>query len=70
MEPSLRPGSEVEAGQVVGWAGSSGTSHAYGDDAWAELHFELRRGGKPVGLGLSASEVAALYRDYLRREDK
>lgn len=68
VEPSLRPGSDVDAGQVLGWAGNSGTSHAYDRDAWAELHFELRRNGQPVGIGLPAQKVIALYRDYLRRE--
>lgn len=67
IESSLRPGSEVEAGQIIGWAGNSGTSHAFDQGRWAELHFELRRGGRPVGLGLPAPRVAALYRDYLRR---
>ena len=67
IEPSLRPGTEVEAGQIIGWAGSSGTSHTYEHGDWAELHFELRRSGKPVGLGFPGPKVAALYREYLRR---
>ena len=68
VEPSLRPGSDVDVGQVLGWAGNSGTSHAYDGGAWAELHFELRRNGQPVGIGLPAQKIVALYRDYLRRE--
>ena len=68
VEASLRPGSEVDAGQVLGWAGNSGTGHAYERGTWAELHFELRRNGVPVGMGLPPQKIVALYRDYLRRE--
>jgi murein DD-endopeptidase MepM/ murein hydrolase activator NlpD len=65
IDPALEPGVEVHRDQVIGWAGNSGTSHAYGQDGWGELHFELRINGEPVGIGMPAGEAAALYRRYL-----
>jgi len=65
IDPTLKPGTEVLRDQVIGWVGSSGTSHAYGDSRWGELHFELRINGEPLGVGVSPGEAAALYRRYL-----
>lgn len=65
IDSLLKPGSEVRRNQVIGWAGNSGTSHAYRNDGWGELHFELRINGRPVGIGLAAGDAAALYRQYL-----
>lgn len=65
IDSSLKPGTVVATGQTIGWAGSSGTSHAYTRDGWGELHFEVARDGEPVGVGLPAPEAAALYRHYL-----
>ena len=58
----LEPGSRVLKGEVIGTAGASGTSHAY-RGGWAEVHFEIRIDGHPLGLGRPAREAAALYRE-------
>jgi len=62
IREDFAPGMRVEAGEVIAAAGNTGTSHAYGGDGWAELHFEIRLDGEPLGLGLSPREAGALYR--------
>jgi hypothetical protein len=63
IRSDLRPGTRVVEGEVVGTSGSSGTSHGYLRDGWGEVHFELRRDGQPLGLGLPAVEAGELYRE-------
>jgi len=58
----LAAGTRVEAGEVIASAGNTGTSHAYANDGWAELHFEIRLDGVPIGQGLSPREAGAMYR--------
>lgn len=65
LRPGLKPGESVREGDLLGWTGASGTSHAYRRDAWAELHFEVRLDGQPLGHGLRAREMASLYRTIL-----
>ena len=68
VRPELRPGASVQLGEVIGESGSSGTSHAYRDDGWAEVHFEIRLNSEPLGLGLPPKKAGALYRLVLGLE--
>ena len=61
VHPDLFPGQAVEQGDIIGWTGSTGTSHLYASDDWSELHFELRLNGYPLGAGLSPIEAGRLY---------
>lgn len=63
VRADLKPGMRVHEGEVIGMSGASGTSHAYRPDGWGEVHFELRRDGQPLGLGLTPGEARGLYRD-------
>lgn len=63
IRADLKPGMRVHEGEVIGMSGASGTSHAYLHDGWGEVHFELRRDGQPLGLGLAPADAAQLYRD-------
>jgi murein DD-endopeptidase MepM/ murein hydrolase activator NlpD len=65
VRSGLKPGDRVERGDVIGVAGASGTSHAYGTGDWAELHFEVRVDGEPLGAGLEPTQAGALYRSLL-----
>lgn len=58
----LKPGQSVAEGELLGWAGASGTSHEHRDDGWGELHLEVRLNGQTIGDGLPAAQVATLYR--------
>jgi len=63
IRSDLEPGMTVRAGEVIGAAGASGTSHAYQADGWGEVHFELRIDGQPLGLGLHPADAGRLYRE-------
>lgn len=62
VRPDLKPGEEVADGELLGWAGASGTSHEHGGDGWGELHLEVRLNGRAVGTGLPPAQVVSLYR--------
>lgn len=66
IRSDLKPGARVREGEVIGTSGASGTSHAYRQDGWGEVHFELRIDGHPLGLGLPPEEARELYREALR----
>lgn len=71
VRQDLSPGDRVKQGEEIGVAGASGTSHDYHPGSWAELHFEIRLNGEPLGIGLKPTEAGALYRSLLsggRRE--
>ena len=55
-------GARVEAGQVVGYVGNSGTPSSIGNpSAEHHLHFEIRVGATFLAAGLSSEEVVRLY---------
>ncbi len=66
--PGIRPGVHVHRGHLIGEAGSSGTSHAYRDDGWGELHFEIHLNGVPLGAGRPPQVAGQMYRELLRGE--
>ena len=68
VRDGLAPGDSVEAGEVIGETGASGTSHAYAADGWGELHFEIHVDGAPLGLGLTPRAAGALYSAALQKE--
>jgi hypothetical protein len=49
IAPGIRPGREVEAGELIGWVGNSGNAAGTGP----HLHFELRR---PDGVAIDPLE--------------
>jgi murein DD-endopeptidase MepM/ murein hydrolase activator NlpD len=62
IPPEILPGSNVEAGQVIGFIGDSGTPEAITNPGFEiHLHFELRIGDSFLGAGLPPEEVRALY---------
>ena len=63
--PDLGPGLRVRKGDLIGVAGSSGTSHAYRADGWGELHFEIHLNGVPLGAGMPPQAAGQQYRDLL-----
>lgn len=59
---NIRPGVEVQAGDVVAYVGDSGTPESLtAPGAEDHLHFEVRVGESFLGAGLPAGEVRALY---------
>jgi len=66
LRRDLVPGSVIRSGEVIAWTGNSGTSHEGRADGWAELHFEVRTDGVPLGAGLSPADAGQLYRATLR----
>jgi hypothetical protein len=65
LRTELSPGRAVRAGEVIAWTGSSGTSHAFRNERWGELHVELRVDGIALGAGLLPREAGALYAGVL-----
>ncbi len=62
IAPGLIVGSHVDAGQVVGYVGDSGTPEAVtAPGTEIHLHFELRVDGSFLGAGLPIAEVRLLY---------
>ena len=68
LDPAIGIGRPVEAGQLLGWVGNSGTNTAAGALDWSlHLHWELHVDDHYLGAGLSATETRARLRDPLRR---
>lgn len=67
IRAGLVPGQCIARGEVIGWTGCSGTSHAYDHGNWGEVHFELHVDGVPLGTGLSPAEAGALYTAAFRK---
>jgi len=65
VSPDIVAGCRVRKGDLVGVSGSSGTSHAYRDDGWGELHFEVHLDGVPLGSGMSPQLAGDQYREVL-----
>ena len=62
VEAGIAEGLVVEAGQVLGYVGNSGTPEGISDpDLENHLHFEIRVGGDYLGQGLSAAETRRLW---------
>ena len=62
VQPGLAVGVAVEAGQVVGQVGNSGTPEGVSDPNMENhLHFEIRVGDTYLGQGLSAAETRLLW---------
>jgi LysM repeat protein len=59
---AIRPGAEVEAGDLVGYVGDSGTPEAVTDPGTEiHLHFEIRVGDSYLGAGLDNSVTRQLW---------
>ena len=63
LDPAIGIGRPVEAGQLLGWVGNSGTNTAAaGALDWSlHLHWELHVDDHYLGAGLSATETRAVY---------
>ena len=63
LDAAIGIGRPVEAGQLLGWVGNSGTNTAAaGALDWSlHLHWELHVDGQYVGAGLSPSETRSVY---------
>ncbi len=68
VRDDLHPGTHVVGGELIGWAGNSGTSRAYGASTRSHLHFEVQIDGRPLGHGLSPTEAGALYEALFTEE--
>lgn len=65
IDPRLRLGRPVAAGDRIGGIGNSGTGAAGRGDTSPDsyhLHWELHLDGEPLGLGASAEQTAEIYR--------
>ena len=60
VERSLKPGTFVKQGEIIGRVGNSGTSSA-GTTSGAHLHFEIRVNDHHLGEGMSPKESGKLY---------
>jgi LysM repeat protein len=59
---AIRPGAQVNAGDLVGYVGDSGTPEAVTDPGTEiHLHFEIRVGNSFLGAGLDKDLVRQLY---------
>jgi LysM repeat protein len=59
---AMQPGKKVEAGDLVGYVGDSGTPEAVTDPGTEiHLHFEIRVGDSFLGAGLDKDLVRQLY---------
>ena len=63
LDPDIRIGGLVTAGQLLGRAGNSGTVSAAAGQTSSQvhLHWELHVNGQYLGAGLSASDTRAVY---------
>lgn len=62
VAPGIEDGVFVQAGDVIGYAGESGTPESVTTPGTQHhLHFEVRVGYGYLGQGLSSAEVRALY---------
>ena len=63
LDPAIGIGRPVEAGQLLGWVGNSGTNTAAaGALDWSlHLHWELHVDDQYLGAGLSATETRTVY---------
>ena len=63
VEPTLRVGQQVRAGDPLGRVGNSGTSGAAAGSTTrgSQLHWEIHINGHYLGEGLSTSETRAVY---------
>ncbi len=62
VAPGIAEGVTVQAGQVVGYVGESGTPESVTNPGTEyHLHFEIRVGETFLGEGLESEEVRALY---------
>jgi murein DD-endopeptidase MepM/ murein hydrolase activator NlpD len=62
IAPGIAAGDIVEAGDLIGYVGESGTPESVTNPGTEyHLHFEIRIGGSYLGAGQSASEVRRLY---------
>jgi len=63
IAPAIRVGAWVEAGEVIGYVGNTGTpEEVAAPDSEFHLHFEIRVGDGYLGQGLPPEEAMALYR--------
>jgi murein DD-endopeptidase MepM/ murein hydrolase activator NlpD len=66
IAPAVRVGVWVEAGEVIGYVGNTGTpEEVTAPETEFHLHFEIRVGDGYLGQGLSPQEAMALYRRAL-----
>jgi LysM repeat protein len=68
---AIRPGVEVNAGDLVGYVGDSGTPEAVTDPGTEiHLHFEIRVGDSFLGAGLDKDLVRQLYQQAFSPADE
>ena len=60
LDPAIGIGRPVEAGQLLGWVGNSGTDTGALDGP-LHLHWELHVDDQYLGAGLSATETRTVY---------
>ena len=68
---AMQPGTEVEAGDLVGYVGDSGTPEAVTDPGTEiHLHFEIRVGDTFLGAGLDKDLVRQLWQQAFSPADE
>ena len=72
IDDAVRPGSQINAGQLIGRIGNSGTlAAAAGHRSQnAHLHWELHVDGQYLGIGLSTRDTRSVYRALFEHSDR
>ena len=71
IRPGLRTGTRVDAGDLVGFVGVSGTGENLpGRSKHPHLHFEVWLDGNYVGSGLTPSETIGVYEDVFAKRPR
>jgi murein DD-endopeptidase MepM/ murein hydrolase activator NlpD len=69
INPKLKVGQTVKAGDLIGFVGVSGTGQNLpGRAKYPHLHFEIWIDGKYLGYGLTPAETVGVFEDIFARE--
>jgi murein DD-endopeptidase MepM/ murein hydrolase activator NlpD len=69
VSPALKVNQRISRGELIGFAGVSGTGQNLpGKARYPHLHFELRIDGKYFGFGLTPQETISLYGQVFGRD--
>lgn len=69
INPKLKVGQTVKAGDLIGFVGVSGTGQNLpGRAKYPHLHFEIWMDGKYLGYGLTPAETVGIFEDIFARE--